>query len=222
LHISIEDNISAYNDYTKRTRHIIDIYGDCEITQMFLVKRPIDAFIVPVLSIPFISNYYKIMSSEQHLLPSHAFIMIKVKTGNNKNKYILVEKNNYIMITDKCCINNPFNILQIRGIKKHKYTLKNVLTQTNQRIGNKTFFNWNLQNQNCYEFVKELLITMNKSSKITEAFLSYKKALDNCILSDFTLHKIYISMWLYSIIKYLPNVIYDELIVLYSANIFPI
>ena len=64
---------------------------------------------------------------------------------------------------------------------KSKFTLKKVLNKTQQRIGNQKYFNWNLHKNNCQEFTKEILVTLNK----------YNEEYTNFIFSDKIIQKYY-------------------------------
>ena len=71
---------------------------------------------------------------------------------------------------------------------KKKYTLKQILEETRDRIGNNIFFNWQISRNNCQMLVKEILITLEKFTKKNEEFMFQHEFAKHVKFSDFSLH----------------------------------
>ena len=171
------DNI--FDDYNKETRQILNKYGDCKISKFYIVKEPISQILLTMINVGTLYEYQRITEENGDFIIYHASIIVKIKLPNNLNKFLLIEKNPTTNILEKFHINKLQNIKSLR-IKK-KYTLNKILNMTNARIGNEKFFNWHFHKNNCQDFVKEILITLQKSH-IMDNFMDHKK----------------ISNWLYS------------------------
>ena len=74
-------------------------------------------------------------------------------------------------------------------IKKNKFTLNKILKVTQKRIGNYQFFNWDIYKNNCQEFTKEILITLNACNNEYKEFIFKDKIIqEHYEPSDFTMH----------------------------------
>ena len=82
------------------------------------------------------------------------------------------------------------------------------MSKTQKRIGNNRYFNWNIYKNNCQEFTKEILITLNKNFKKYDKFIFSDKFIQKYYLpSDFTLH---IINCVFIIINFIEKYIYDN------------
>ena len=99
---------------------------------------------------------------------------------DNIRKLIMVEKNNYIVISD------TFNIKdndELREIKcKNKQTICSILNNTKKRLKRKKFFNWNIYNNTCKNFSKEMLITLKCYNKEIKNFIFVDNKLKSTII----------------------------------------
>jgi len=73
----------------------------------------------------------------------------------------LIEKNNCITMNDNFILTEGMEVEEIK-IENKKIYFKNFLEETRNRIGNEKFFNWHLFENNCQEFTKQLLVTIEK------------------------------------------------------------
>lgn len=160
-----------FNDYNKETRQILNEYGDYKIKEIYIVKEPLGKLLCTMLNALTLYEYKRISEENEDFIIYHASIIVKIKLPNNLNKFLLIEKNPTMNISEKFCINKLQNIKSIR-IKK--YTLNKMLNTTNERMGNKKFFNWNFYKNNCQDFVKEILITLKKPH-LMDDFMDHKK-----------------------------------------------
>ena len=84
-------------------------------------------------------------------------IMIEIELPNKTRKNILIEKNNCIKFASDFRISDKQDMRKI-SLDGKKYTLKQILEETRERIGNNIFFNWQISRNNCQMLVKEILI----------------------------------------------------------------
>ena len=67
-------------------------------------------------------------------------------------------------------INKSYDFKKV-SISKNNFTLNKILKVTQKRIGNHKFFNWNIYKNNCQEFTREILTTLNVCNKEYKDFI---------------------------------------------------
>jgi hypothetical protein len=113
--------------------------------------------------------------------------MIEIDLSNNNKKFLLVEKTSYVNISENIRLNEQ-KILKIIKLSKSDFTINSLLKETQNRIGEKKFFNWSIYKNNCSVFIKELLITLGLYNKSNIKFISQKKFVKHVKFSSLTLH----------------------------------
>ena len=180
LIISIEYNNLFFNQYNKKCQRIIDEYGNYKIKKIYLVRHPLANLSNLWLNIITLCDYNKYLSESEENHPYHPALIFEIK-NDYKTKFLLLEKNYYrINICETLLINNINDFKKV-PISKNKFTLNKILKVTRKRIGKYKFFNWNIYENNCQTFTKEILITLN----------SYTKEYKDFILKDKILKKFY-------------------------------
>lgn len=206
LKLSIDDNNILFYQYNKKSKKILDLYGNCKITKVYLIRQPFSKTITFLLNIFTLYNYEKIINESHENFPYHSLIIFEVKLDNGMKKMLLLEKNNCINISDNFFINNTQEIKQL-NIKNKKLTINSILNITQARLGNERYFNWHLYKNNCQRFTKEILKTMGKYNKINKNFIFRDKIISVIIPSDFTLHIVNCVCIFYNIVE---KYIYDN------------
>ena len=184
---NIEDSNVLFYQYNKKSQKILDLYGDYKLTKAYLVRHPFSKFISLMLNVVSFYNYEKLIHESQENFPYHSLIIFEIKLPNNMRKMLLLEKNNCINLCDNFIIHNSQDVKQLK-IQKEKHTLNTVLLNTQSRIGSKKFFNWHLYTNNCQEFIKEILITLNAYNTKNKLFIFQDKLMKIMVPSDFMLH----------------------------------
>uniref|UniRef100_A0A6C0KPW3 Uncharacterized protein n=1 Tax=viral metagenome TaxID=1070528 RepID=A0A6C0KPW3_9ZZZZ len=185
--IAIDDNTVFFYKYNKKCQKMLDLYGDFEIKKMYLVREPIGYWITLILNILTFFNYNKMIKESQDNFPYHSSIIFELQMPNNKIKLVTLEKRNSINISEIFLINQNQQLKTIN--LKEKYTINSILKKTQKRIGNEKFFNWHVYKNNCQEFTKELLVSINKHNKQNKKFvLCSDKVIKFFIPSEFTVH----------------------------------
>lgn len=213
LQISIDNNNVFFYQYNKKSQKILDIYGDYKVSKIYLVRQPLGKSITFLLNVITLYNYEKLILESHDNFPYHTLIIFEIEMPDNKRKLLLLEKNNCISICENFIINQLFEtkLLQLKQKNckndKNRYTLKSILKSTQERIGNEKFFNWHICKNNCQEFIKEVLITINKYSKSNKEFIFRNKIMKHITQSEFTLHICNCLCVIYNIIE---KYIYDN------------
>lgn len=187
LKLSIDDNNILFYQYNKKSKKVLDLYGNCKITNIYLIRQPFSKTNTFILNILTLYNYEKLINESQDNFPYHCLIIFEVKFKNNMKKMLLLEKNNCINISDNFFINNTQEIKKL-SIKNKHLTINSILNTTQERLGNEKYFNWHIYKNNCQRFTKEILKTIGKYNKINKNFIFRDKIMNMITPSEFTLH----------------------------------
>ncbi len=180
LKIGIDDNNVLFYNYNKGCQRLLDLYGECELTKLYLVRQPLSKPISFLLNVLTLFNYDKLLSESRHMFPHHIKFVLEVKLTNGYRKWLVLEKNNCVNISEHFYVNEKQEMKRItlsvqeKGEKngeKKKYTLNNILKTTQHRIGANKFFNWHIYKNNCKAFIIEVLKSMGKYNKSHHDFI---------------------------------------------------
>lgn len=192
LKMNIDKDSFYFNEYNSDCCNILEKYGDCAIKRMYLVRQPITRFAKTLLNIITLYKFEREMkkyietSKNNVFFPYHTSIMVEIELPNKIRKNILIEKNNCIKFALDFRISDKQDMRKISLGKK--YTLKQILEETQERIGNNIFFNWQISRNNCQMLVKEILITLKKFTKKNKEFMFQHEFVKHVKFSDFSLH----------------------------------
>jgi len=187
LKLNLDNNNIFFYKYNKTSQQILDLYGEYKLTKVYLIRQPFSKFCTFVLNIFTLYNYNKLINKSQDNFPYHTLIVFEIKLPNGMKKMLLLDKNNCVNIRENFFINKFQEIKELK-IKNKKLTINSILNSTQQRLGNKKYFNWNLYKNNCQEFTKEILKTIEKYNKTNKKFIFCNKLLKIIIPTEFTLH----------------------------------
>lgn len=205
LKISIDDNNILFYQYNKNSKKLLDLYGDYKLTKIYLVRQPLSKLITFILNVITLYNYETLINETQENFPYHSLLVFEIKLPNGMKKMLLLEKNNCINISENFLINNLQEIKEL-NIKNKNFTINQILNETQARIGNKKYFNWNLYENNCQKFTKEILKTIGKYTNKNKEFIFRDKLLKLIIPSEFTMHVCNCMYCIYNILgKYILN-----------------
>ena len=187
LKLSLDNNNILFYQYNKKSKKLLELYGDCKLTNIYLIRQPFSKFITFLLNLFTLYNYEKLINESHDNFPYHTLLVFEIKLKNGIKKMLLLEKNNCINISENFFINNSLEIKQLK-INRKKLTINSILNTTQERLGNEKYFNWHLYKNNCQEFTKEILKTIGKYNKINKEFIFRDKLFKIIIPSEFTLH----------------------------------
>jgi len=204
--MALDDNNILFYQYSKKSQKLLDLYGDFNIKKIYLVRQPISTFITFLLNVFTFYKYNKLITESQDNFPYHCSIIFEIELPNKMKKLLSLEKNNSINLCENFFIHNFLNFKTI-SFKNKKYTINSILKNTQKRLGNEKFFNWHVYKNNCQEFIKEILITINKYSNSNKKYiLCSNKVINFFIPSEFTVHFINCCCVIYNIFE---KYIYD-------------
>jgi hypothetical protein len=175
LKFSIDNNnLFFYQKYSQKCKKLINIYGQWEITKVFLVKQPIGYLDKLVINLFTLFNYSKLINKSKKskkYIAYHISFIIQIKnTKNGKIKLLSLDKNLSITMRDTFIIKKSYKIKSIS--LDNIYTLHNLLEITQKRLGNRAFFNWSYYKNNCQDFAKQILLTLGVyNSKIYDKYI---------------------------------------------------
>jgi hypothetical protein len=198
--MTLDDNNILFYQYSKKCQKLLDLYGEYEIKKIYLVREPFSPLITFLLNVITFYKYNKLITESQDNFPYHSSIIFEIELQNKMKKLLLLEKNNSINLRENFLINNSQQIKTI-PFKNKKYTINSILNNTQKRLGNKKFFNWHVYKNNCQEFIKEILVTINKFSKYNKDYILSNNILKFLIPSEFTVHIINCSCVLNNILE---------------------
>ena len=187
LKLTIDDNNILFYQYNKKSKKILDLYGNCKLTKIYLIRQPFSKVITFLLNIFTLYKYEQLINESHDNFPYHTLLVFEIKLTNGMKKLLLLEKNNCINISDNFFINNMQDIKEL-NIKNKNFTINHILNTTQERLVNQTYFNWHLYKNNCQEFTKEILKTIGKYTKTNKQFIFRDKLFKIIIPSEFTLH----------------------------------
>jgi len=186
----LKTSLDQYNlffyQFNNESQKILDKYGNSKISKIYLIRQPFNKYISFILNILTGYQYNQRLAESKDYFPYHVFTMFEIKKGK-KRKLLLVEKNNYINVSENFYIRNIQETLTI-NVNRKGYTLNSILNTTQKRMGIQKFFNWHPYKNNCHEFTKEILVTINKYNEFYKEFIFRDKMFQMIIPSDFTLH----------------------------------
>jgi len=150
--------INVY-DYDKKTKKCLTKYANYKIQGLFLLTKQCSNLSCTTLNILTFYKYKEFMSTLQ---PCHSQLLIVVKKGN-KNAFLIIHKRPNITLTDHIKINYLQHITKI-PIHSDKYTVNQMLNSVKNNMNSK-YFNWNIIDNNCQHFVKEIINVLKKYDK---------------------------------------------------------
>jgi len=206
LKLGLDNNNILFYQYNKKSKKLLDLYGDYKITNIYLVRQPFSKFVTFLLNIFTLYSYEKLINETQDNFPYHTLIIFEIKLTNRMKKMLLLEKNNCINISENFFINNTQEIKRLK-IKNYNLNINSILNETQNRLGNEKYFNWHLYKNNCQEFIKEVLKTVGKYNKSNKEYIFRDKLFNIIIPSEFTLHIFNCLCVFYNIIE---KYIYDS------------
>ena len=143
----------------------------------------------------------------------HVMLMVEINVDKTNKKFILIDKTNCINALTDFHIDSACLVykIKIKNKGENRITLRYILDETRNRIGNSKFFNWHIYKNNCQYFIKQLVMVMNDEFKYRHLqFKSKKKTKQHCntlFCSKHMLHIYYSLLFSYNFFqKYIINV----------------
>ena len=195
--------------YTFATENTLRKYGNYTISNVKVLKRPLSQRKKRLLDW---ATFWK-FSSQMHIQynkynintwPHHVALVIELQ-NNEDTVMLMIEKNNTIHITSSFNIHEQDTFYNLNIPKL--YTINNVLNDTRERMGDKTYLNWNITN-NCQHFILEFVVALNiNDGKLVQ--FTYQPFFDKDIkLSIVSQHIIEFGLYTWNIL----SILYDYIV----------
>lgn len=184
------NNRLYYDSYKSGSTRILKKYGDLPVKRAYLVRSNINSFLSVLFDVITWRSYssqlqkYRENTNDHSFFPNHTSMMVEVELENKTRKMIVIEKTNGVKVTLNFQKYELQEMLKINLKKDKIFTINELLDNTKERIGTKHFFNWNLYNNNCQQFISEILISMGKTNSKYNEFNSQQIPLEAIKFSD--------------------------------------
>lgn len=192
----IRANISEYgvffDKHTKASQKLLDVYGDCELKNIYVVRSPLPAIANVLLNIRSLYAFDKYMSENPDARPYHSALLCEI-IPNKKTpfikKFIMIEKDWCVFVRDNFAMDKNDELMKIKLTTE--LTINSLLENTIKRVGERKFFNWTIFKTNCNIFTKDLLTTLNCYTPKLRKFICNYHAVKNFISpTDFIAHAV--------------------------------
>jgi hypothetical protein len=193
LDVNIVNDVYFCNyKYNKKTEELLQKYGEYKINKIYLVKNPLNNFNTFLLNFITFYKYDKELNNlnsifKKKYIPYHISLIVEISQSNNTTKFVSIEKTSYVNISENINLNQK-NIIKKINLSNKNISINSILDKTKNRIGSKKFFNWSIYKNNCYIFIKEILISIDLFNKSNKKFISQNKFVKHIKFSNFTLH----------------------------------
>ena len=174
----------------QQARNNLDLFGDIEITNLKVCRTPVQKLVQMALNVVSLGEFQKRIENSDYDDIFHLYLVITLKDGN----VFTLEKNAIIELNQ---VSNTFHRekSECRNIQinRDNITLKDLLTKTEQQMGNR-FYTYSAKNNNCQEFVIQILKSNNLGNENIYDFVkqdtkqlfvndSYLRKLSNSVTS---------------------------------------
>ena len=146
-------------DYDINTKQCLSKYSDYKIKGLYLVSQPFLSLGYTITNSITLFKYDKLL---KQLHPFHTQIILVIKKGKN-TAFLAIHKRPNILINDTIDINKSYGIKKI-PIRSKQLSVDEILTSVKDNMGPK-YFNWNIVDNNCQNFSKEIIRVLNKYDK---------------------------------------------------------
>jgi hypothetical protein len=204
LQISIDNSNIFFYTLNKKSTIILNTYGNYNIKKVYIIKQPIRHFIILICDFITLFNYSAILNKSENY---HTSLLFEIDYNGNK-KFILLEKNNSINLTDNFLISGSSKLKQVK-LNKKNMSLNTLLEKTKQNIGLKNFYSWNIAENNCLEFTKNILQTLDVYNSKYEKYIYKNNILMNYKPTELIIHTF---NTLCSIVNILERYFYENIL----------
>jgi hypothetical protein len=150
----INNLVYGYSEYTKSSNQVLKNYGNEIIQKITIFRQPLNSFYL------FVAN--RLAKHENYDKLFHLYIIVNTSKGN-----VLIEKNETINITNHIKNNKDTDKFEINNFPK--ITINQLLENTKKIMG-KNYFSYSAKNNNCQDFIINILRANNINDKAAYEF----------------------------------------------------
>tara|TARA_B100001063_G_C16776420_1_gene565807 strand:- start:1098 stop:1793 length:696 start_codon:yes stop_codon:yes gene_type:complete len=142
--------------FNEKNKSYIKIFGGYKIKKMYVAKEKVRKIYHILFKVLTFNTINKALQECEEKTPYHSVIYLELENEVGDKKKIRLEKHYDVdmIVVDEFPELNKVNVKVKKGM-----TLKNLLRETEERIGEKKFFNWHICENNCQNFAIEILKT---------------------------------------------------------------
>lgn len=206
-HFHKTGNFIQLNDYDEHTKKILLKYGNYKINNMYLMKDFLSQMLISMINY---MTFFKCNELINIMYPFHSKLLLEI-SNENETKFVIIHKCPNIILTDEFHIKSTSNIDKI-PICSNTFSIQEVLLSVKEKMDNK-YFNWNLVDNNCQDFSKELICILKKKDDNTEYIK--ESAIKKYIREyNYTIYDIYILNIISSILIIFANSYLCDLLII--------
>ncbi len=142
--------IYGNTDYPTKARKVLEKFGDQPITKITLQRFPVPEYLLQILNVVSLGDFKKRIKEAKYDKLFHLAVVFDTPKGR-----VLVEKNEVINISE--------TIPNVEGKEEREIpingatTLRQLLDNTEAKVGKDTFFKYSIDNNNCQMFILNIL-----------------------------------------------------------------
>tara|TARA_B100001057_G_scaffold495194_2_gene593622 strand:- start:73 stop:768 length:696 start_codon:yes stop_codon:yes gene_type:complete len=142
--------------FNEKNRSYIKIFGGYKIKKMYVAKEKVRKLYHILFKVLTFNTINKALEECEEKTPYHSVIYLELENEVGDKKKIRLEKHYDV---DMIVVDEFPELNKVKVKVKKGMTLKNLLRETEERIGEKKFFNWHICENNCQNFAIEILKT---------------------------------------------------------------
>ena len=146
-------------DYCKNTKKCLEKYGHYKIKHFYLVKNTNTIIMDTIIKYVTLFKYNQLIHKIKYI---HCENILVVKRGKD-TKILILHKYPNIILSDNVLFKTKHKIKKI-PICSTNISVKELLNSVKQNMSLK-YFNWNLIDNNCQHFSKEIIHILKKYNK---------------------------------------------------------
>ena len=200
MKLKLSGELNNIMEYNPACKSVLNTYGDFRIKRIYLMRAPIDTRIDLFFNLVSLYHWNKCKPP----ITYHIGLLFEVEVSRHVYKHILVEKINGIYVKTDYTITENSELIPIKFDKRAKYTINEVLQETQKRMGLFHFYNWSM-NSHCQIFTYNILKAIKPKTKYKKYFnLTGASSKFSELFSEFTKHLlewcVHISSYQYTLI----------------------
>ena len=142
--------------YNEKNKSYIKMFGAYKIKKMYVAKEKVRKLYHILFKVLTFNRISKALEEYDEKIPYHSVIYLELENEMGDKKNIRLEKHYDV---DMIIVDDFPDLDKIKVKVKKGMSLKNLLRETEERIGEKNFFNWHICENNCQNFAIEILKT---------------------------------------------------------------
>lgn len=155
--------------YSRKTKFMIKKFGNYPIVKLSIYRTPISGMLNTIINAVSLGKWEQLKAKYGFDKLYHLALVAQVNV-NGVMKNLVTEKEEEVKLKDNYPTTSRTEVYEL-GNAPMGWTFNKLFDQTRQRVGDKTFFDYDAFKNNCQYFIKYLLETMGLYTPQAQAFL---------------------------------------------------